>query len=75
MTRGAQPEAMVVHAPIRPPAAPTPDPARIARLEHDLEDASALLHRLLAAEDRIGLVFPVMDDARRFLARRRRERH
>jgi hypothetical protein len=66
---------MAIHAPIRPPGALPSDPARIARLEHDLEEASALLQRLLAAEDRIGLVFPVMDDARRYLARRRRERH
>lgn len=65
---------MAIHAPIRPSAAPSSDPARVARLERDLEEASALLLRLLAAEDRIGLVFPVMDDARAFLARRRRER-
>ena len=37
----------------------------------DLAEAEALLRRLLAAEDRIGLVYPLMDDARRFLARRR----
>jgi hypothetical protein len=66
---------MAIHAPIRPAAAPTSDPARVARLEHDLAAASALLQRLLASEDRIGLAFPVTDDARRFLARRRRERH
>ncbi|HEX5040801.1 MAG TPA: hypothetical protein VFW95_11770 [Candidatus Limnocylindria bacterium] len=36
----------------------------------DLAEAEALLRRLLAAEDRIGLVYPLMDDARRFLARR-----
>ena len=63
---------MVIRAPIRPSAAPRPDPTRVAWLERDLEEASALLQRLLAAEDRIGLVFPVMDDARAFLARRRR---
>jgi len=43
----------------------------MARLERELDEASALLHRLLGAEDRIGLAFGVMDDARRFLARRR----
>ncbi|HEX7171954.1 MAG TPA: hypothetical protein VF365_05030 [Candidatus Limnocylindria bacterium] len=64
---------MVINVPIRPSVAPAADPARAARLDHDLAEASALLERLLAAEDRIGLVFPVMDDARRFLARRRRE--
>ena len=66
---------MAIHAPIRPSVAPPSDPTRVVRLERDLEEASALLQRLLAAEDRIGLVFPVMDDARTFLARRRRERH
>jgi len=65
---------MAIHAPIRPSAAPEADPTRVTRLEHDLEEASALLRRLLAAEDRIGLVFPVMDDARAFLARRRHQR-
>jgi hypothetical protein len=63
---------MVIHAPIRRPATPAADPTPVARLEHDLAEASALLQRLLAAEDHIGLVFPVMDDARRFLARQRR---
>lgn len=67
---------MVIHVP-PPPAVhrSEADPTRVARLERDLEEASALLQRLLSAEDRIGLVFPVMDDARAFLARRRRERH
>ena len=63
---------MALHAPMRPPlavVAPS-DPARVARLERDIDEASALLGRLLEAEDRIGLVFGVMDDARRFLARR-----
>ncbi len=41
------------------------------RAEADLQEAKALLRRLLAAEDRLGLVFPVMDDARRFLAAQR----
>jgi hypothetical protein len=41
------------------------------RAEADLAEAEALLRRLLATEDRIGLVYPLMDDARRFLARRR----
>jgi hypothetical protein len=45
-----------------------------ARLEAELAEATALLDRLLEAEDRIGLVFPVMDDARRFLAARARRR-
>lgn len=63
---------MAIHAPTRPSAAHAADPARMARLERDLEEASALLGRLLAAEDRIGLVFGVMDDARAFLARRSR---
>jgi len=45
------------------------DVAARVRLEADLAEATALLHRLLEAEDRIGLVYPVMDDARRFLAR------
>jgi hypothetical protein len=63
---------MAIHAPIRP-SAPAADRTRLARLEHDLQEASVLLRRLVAAEDRIGLVFPVMDDARVFLARRRRE--
>ena len=64
---------MAIHAPIRPSAAPPSDPTRVRRLERDLEEASAMLQRLLAAEDRLGLVFPVIDDARAFLARRRRE--
>lgn len=42
---------------------------RAEQLEADLADARAILHRLLEAEDRIGLVYPVMDDARRWLAR------
>ena len=41
------------------------------RAEADLQEAKALLRRLLAAEDRLGLVFPVMDDTRRFLAAQR----
>lgn len=31
------------------------------------------MHRLLEAEDRIGLVYPVIDDARRWLARTNRD--
>ena len=63
---------MAIHAPIRRSGVPPAATAPVARLEQDLAEASALLQRLLAAEDRIGLVFPIMDDARRFLARRRR---
>lgn len=65
---------MAIHAPMRPaPEVVTPaDPPRAERLERDLAEASVLLERLLAAEDRIGLVWGVMDDARGFLARRRR---
>ncbi|HET9416535.1 MAG TPA: hypothetical protein VFP30_03245 [Candidatus Limnocylindria bacterium] len=65
---------MAIHTPIRATALPAEDPIHVARLERDLEEAVALLQRLLASEDRIGLVFPVMDEARRFLARRRRDR-
>jgi hypothetical protein len=43
----------------------------MARLERDLTEATMLLRRLVEAEDRIGLVYPVMDDARAFLVRRR----
>ena len=46
----------------------------ILRAETDLEEAKVLLRRLLAAEDRIGLIFPVMDEARHFLAAQRRRR-
>ena len=64
---------MALHAPTSVPrAAGAPrgtDQTR--RLERELAEASVLLERLLDAEDRIGLVFGVMDDARRFLARRR----
>ncbi len=64
---------MAMHAPMRPPLEiVTPaDPMRSERVERDLAEASALLERLLAAEDRIGLMWGVMDDARGFLARRR----
>ena len=48
------------------------DRAARVRLEAELAEAAAILHRLLEAEDRIGLVYPVMDEARRFLARARR---
>jgi len=48
--------------------------ARPTALEADLAEAEALLQRLLEAEDRIGLVFPIMDGARRFLAGRRHRR-
>jgi hypothetical protein len=54
----------------RPPR--TSDRAARARLEADLAEATTILARLLEAEDRIGLVYPVMDDARHFLARSRR---
>lgn len=67
---------MALHPLLGPRLAGT-EPAwdRAERLEAELDEARALLRRLLDAEDRIGLVFPVMDDARAFLARRRRERH
>lgn len=45
---------------------------RAERLEDDLAGARSILQRLLEAEDRIGLVYPVMDDARRWLARTKR---
>ncbi|MGH2401270.1 MAG: hypothetical protein ACRDE6_01045 [Candidatus Limnocylindria bacterium] len=48
------------------------DRAARVRLEAELAEATTILHRLLEAEDRIGLVYPVMDDARRFLAQARR---
>jgi hypothetical protein len=51
---------------------PPADGAPRARLEAQLAEASAILVRLLEAEDRLGLVFGVMDDARRFLAARPR---
>ena len=43
-------------------------------VEDDLRQAHALLRRLLAAEDRPGLVYGVMDDARALLARSDRPR-
>jgi hypothetical protein len=45
---------------------------RAERLEDELADARSILLRLVEAEDRIGLVYPVMDDARRWLARTKR---
>jgi hypothetical protein len=45
--------------------------SRLAGLERELAEARGLLRRLLEAEERIGLAYVVMDDARRFLARRR----
>lgn len=45
---------------------------RAERLEVELAAARSILQRLLEAEDRIGLVYPVMDDARRWLARTKR---
>lgn len=45
---------------------------RAERLEDELAGARSILQRLLEAEDRIGLVYPVMDDARRWLARTKR---
>jgi len=51
---------------------PSADPEPGFRAMADLYEAKALLRRLLDAEDRIGLVFPIMDDARRFLATQRR---
>lgn len=62
---------MITHPPIRPSALGAGDSVRMARLERDLAEATLLLRRLLEAEDRIGLVYPVMDDARAFLVRRR----
>lgn len=47
----------------------TADPTTHAAV--DLAEARALLQRLLEAEDRIGRVHLVMDDARAFLARTR----
>lgn len=49
---------------LTPPASPD-------RAEADLAEARAILGRLLEAEERIGRVHLVMDDARRFLARQR----
>jgi hypothetical protein len=54
----------------RATSTPLADGAPRARLETELAEASAILVRLLEAEDRLGLVFGVMDDARRFLAAR-----
>jgi hypothetical protein len=48
-----------------------PQPLRDQRAERDLVEAETLLRRLLATEDRPGLVYPLIDDARRFLARPR----
>lgn len=45
---------------------------RAQQLESELAEARSILHRLLEAEDRIGLVHPVIDDARRWLARTNR---
>jgi len=45
---------------------------RAERLEDELADARSILLRLVEVEDRIGLVYPVMDDARRWLARTKR---
>jgi hypothetical protein len=56
----------------RASSAPATDGAARGRLEAELAEASAILVRLLEAEDHLGLVFGVMDDARRFLAARRR---
>ncbi|MDQ3690037.1 MAG: hypothetical protein M3406_08400 [Chloroflexota bacterium] len=51
---------------------PSADPEAGFRAVADLYEARALLRRLVDAEDRIGLVYPVMEDARRFLAAQRR---
>ena len=61
---------MALHL-LHPPRLVRVEPAsdRVDRLEADLADARALLLRLVAAEDRIGLVHPITDDARRWLAR------
>jgi hypothetical protein len=45
---------------------------RAERLETELQEARSILHRLLQAEDRPGLVHPVIDDARHWLARTNR---
>lgn len=45
---------------------------RADRLEARLDEARSILARLLETEDRPGLVHPVMDDARRWLARANR---
>jgi hypothetical protein len=45
---------------------------RAEGLETELAEARSILHRLLQAEDRIGLVHPIIDDARRWLARTNR---
>jgi hypothetical protein len=45
---------------------------RAERLEAQLAEARSILARLLEAEDRIGRVYPVIDDARRWLARQHR---
>lgn len=45
---------------------------RAERFETELVEARSIMHRLLEAEDRIGLVYPVIDDARRWLARTNR---
>lgn len=63
---------MAVLAPVDPFLHPAEAEAELARAESELAEARALLRRLLDAEDRIGLAYPVMDDARRFLARTRR---
>ena len=45
---------------------------RSERLEAELIEARSILHRLLEAEDGLGLVHPILDDARRWLARKNR---
>lgn len=42
---------------------------RVERLEARLDEARSILSRLLESEDRIGRVYPVIDGARRWLAR------
>jgi len=60
---------MALH-PLLAPRTSTAEPAwdRHSRLEADLAEARSMLRRLLEVEDRIGLVHPIIDDARRWLA-------
>lgn len=60
---------MTTIAGLRARGRPAPQPPAHLRTEHDLATAKRLLRRLLEVEDRPGLVYPLIDDARRFLAR------
>jgi hypothetical protein len=69
----AQASDMALHPLFSPRIARPESPSdRTERLEDELAAARSILQRLLEAEDRIGLVYPVMDDARRWLARTKR---